>query len=235
MSRLVEVDQSYPLEQKKTLFVQRTDRSKSDGLWRADRRTVESRSTDGGEQTGVRATDGRQQIDGRHRAEKKQGFRGGFCGWFFPHCTGHHFIVFCVNLRDKVFQALDSVRRDELAEPYVKLGEKVKEPASVIVPKYQKGVSAEEIQGYERTVAHGIEQKDNESCGVLVCNYLEFLCGNVLHWMIESWADQVELRRAHITVRMLMSSMNDMRLRLLQAASAYVFKGDVFSLVSEGN
>ncbi|CAN1127386.1 hypothetical protein LINPERHAP2_LOCUS4017 [Linum perenne] len=41
---LVVVDQRNPLEQKKALFVQRTDRSKSDGQWSADRRTVESRS-----------------------------------------------------------------------------------------------------------------------------------------------------------------------------------------------
>ncbi|CAN1844274.1 hypothetical protein LINPERHAP1_LOCUS37376 [Linum perenne] len=155
--------------------------------------------------------------------------------WFFPHCTGHHFIVYCINLRDKVVQVLDSVRRDELPEPYQILGDKVKQLASVVVPMYRKDVSAEEVKGYGRTIAHGIEQKDNESCGVFLCNYLEFWHGNVLPWMIQCWARQVDVRRAHITVRMLLSSMNDMRGRLLQGASSYVSKGDVFSLVSEGN
>ncbi|CAN1231989.1 hypothetical protein LINPERPRIM_LOCUS3498, partial [Linum perenne] len=100
--------------------------------------------------------------------------------WFFPYCTKHHYIVYCVNLRDKVLEVLDSVNRDELPDPYKEMGEKIKQLAYVLVPKYKNVVNAEEILGYNRIVAKGLEQKDNVSCGVFCLQLLRILGGQSL-------------------------------------------------------
>ncbi|CAN1762160.1 hypothetical protein LINPERHAP1_LOCUS8231, partial [Linum perenne] len=150
--------------------------------------------------------------------------------WFFPYCSDNHYVVYCVNVRHRVFEILDSVPRYEIPDEYMFVGRRVLELAARLIPKYRKVLSGDHIRDYSWVFAVGLEQKDNVSCGVFVCNYIEFWRGTVQQWMVDSWAKQVDLRRAQITVKMILSSLNEEHERVKQAAIAYVPKVETYLL-----
>ncbi|CAN0926621.1 hypothetical protein LINGRAHAP2_LOCUS35442, partial [Linum grandiflorum] len=132
--------------------------------------------------------------------------------WFFPYCNGKHFVVFCLNLKAKRLQLLDSLDRDVVPDYAKDVARILMKYAAVVVPLLRKGLEDFDWSTIRWTKPRGVKQPDDVSCGVFAINFLQHWTGEVTKEMM-SWAEAEVLdgRRAEVCLRLITSNVNTLR------------------------
>ncbi|CAN1232140.1 hypothetical protein LINPERPRIM_LOCUS3527, partial [Linum perenne] len=93
--------------------------------------------------------------------------------WFFPMCYEQHFVVFCVNLKNRCGDYLDSLDRAVVPEIYMRTSKNIMDLANNLIPMFRSNPAPEPID-VDKWVNHrGIRQADNTSCGIFALNLME--------------------------------------------------------------
>ncbi|CAN1176222.1 hypothetical protein LINPERHAP2_LOCUS32417, partial [Linum perenne] len=113
-------------------------------------------------------------------------FRNTLSQWFFPLCYKEHFVVFCVNLKKRCGDYLDSLDREEVPAIYQRTSSYIMELANTLIPMFRSNPPPEPIDVDNWVNHRGVRQPDKTSCGIFALNMLEMWEGavtpDILSW-----------------------------------------------------
>ncbi|CAN0843806.1 hypothetical protein LINGRAHAP2_LOCUS4057 [Linum grandiflorum] len=109
--------------------------------------------------------------------------------WFFPYCNGKHFVVFCLNLKLKRLQLLDSLDRDDTPDYAKDVARIVMKYAAIVLPLLCKGLEGFDWSTISWTKPRGVKQPDEVSCGIFAINFLQHWAGEVTKEMSSTWTE----------------------------------------------
>ncbi|CAN1136362.1 hypothetical protein LINPERPRIM_LOCUS32479 [Linum perenne] len=139
--------------------------------------------------------------------------------WFFPLCYKEHFVVFCVNLKKRCGDYLDSLDREEVPAIYQRTSSYIMELANTLIPMFRSNPPPEPIDVDNWVNHRGVRQPDKTSCGIFALNMLEMWEGAVTPDIL-SWADPmaIERRRQEVCLLLLISPYNVIGDQVLEKA-----------------
>ncbi|CAN1130708.1 hypothetical protein LINPERPRIM_LOCUS13384, partial [Linum perenne] len=65
--------------------------------------------------------------------------------WFFPICHEEHFVVFCVNLKNRCGDYLDSLDRSEVPSIFMRASKNIMDLANNLIPMFRTTLPAKPI------------------------------------------------------------------------------------------
>ncbi|CAN0920069.1 hypothetical protein LINGRAHAP2_LOCUS31815, partial [Linum grandiflorum] len=146
--------------------------------------------------------------------------------WFFPYCNADakHFVVYCINTEQRTFDLLDSIGKNEPAQHYFEVGNKIVRYAMDIIHFFRPEWEAAQFGDFKWTYSKGVCQPDKYSCGIFAVNYMQNWNGVVTEEIMRKWCDPDAIfdRRSELCLRLVRSRNNLLREDLMaKALEAY--------------